>query len=136
MISSNSKKYITRKKLLLLEKYNKLFDEYAKSCKKISKRKSIYIDVYKRHMKKLLLLLHFLHQMYRITFKKNMPQINMFDIQSITKHNIETEKYIYIGAFGTPIERRSNISIINTEYLLKSRISKDFLLIRNLFIFF
>ena len=118
MISSNSKKYITRKKLLLLEKYNKLFDEYAKSCKKISKRKSIYIDVYKRHMKKLLLLLHFLHQMYRITFKKNMPQINMFDIQSITKHNIETEKYIYIGAFGTPIERRSNISIINTEYLL------------------
>ena len=89
MISSNSKKYINRKKLILLEKYDKLFDEYAKSCKKISKHKSIYIDVYKRHIKKLLLLLHFIHQIYRITFKKNMPQINMFDMQSIKKHNIE-----------------------------------------------
>ena len=118
MISSNSKKYINRKKLILLEKYDKLFDEYAKSCKKISKRKSIYIDVYKRHMKKLLLLLHFLHQIYRITFKKNMPQINMFDMKSIKKHNAETEKYIYNSAFGTPIERRSNTSVINTEYLL------------------
>jgi len=118
MISSNSKKYIHRKKLILLEKYDKLFDEYAKSCKKISKHKSIYIDVYKRHMKKLLLLLYFLHQIYRITFKKNMPQINMFDMQSIKKHNIEAEKYIYIDAFGTPIERRSNTSVINTEYLL------------------
>jgi hypothetical protein len=118
MISSNSKKYINRKKLILLEKYDKLFDEYAKSCKKLSKRKSIYIDVYKRHMKKLLLLLHFLHQIYRITFKKNMPQINMFDMKSIKKHNAETEKYIYNSAFGTPIERRSNTSVINTEYLL------------------
>lgn len=118
MISSNSKKYINRKKLILLEKYDKLFDEYAKSCKKISKYKSIYIDVYKRHMKKLLLLLHFLHQIYRITFKKNMPQINMFDMQSIKKHNAETEKYIYNDAFGTPIEKRSNTSVINDEYLL------------------
>lgn len=118
MISSNSKKYINRKKLILLEKYDKLFDEYAKSCKKISKYKSIYIDVYIRHMKKLLLLLHFLHQIYRITFKKNMPQINMFDAESIKKHNAETEKYIYNNAFGTPIERRSNTSVINTEYLL------------------
>ena len=122
MISSNSKKYINKKKLILLEKYDKLFEEYAKSCKKISKkileRKSIYIDVYIRHMKKLLLLLHFLHQIYRITFKKNMPQINMFDVQSIKKHNAETDKYIYIDAFGTPIERRSNTSFINAEYLL------------------
>ena len=118
MISSNSKKYINKKKLILLEKYDKLFDEYAKSCKKISKYKSIYIDVYKRHMKKLLLLLHFLHQIYRITFKKNIPKINMFDMQSIKKHNEETEKYIYNDAFGTPIERRSNTSVINDEYLL------------------
>jgi hypothetical protein len=118
MISSNSKKYINKKKLLLLEKYDKLFDEYAKSCKKISKHKSIYFDVYKKHMKKLLSLLHFIHQIYRITFKKNMPQINMFDMQTIKKHNIETEKYIYIDAFGTPIERRSNTSVINTEYIL------------------
>jgi hypothetical protein len=122
MISSNSKKYINRKKLILLEKYDKLFEEYTKSCKKISKKilehRSIYIDVYNRHMKKLLLLLHFLHQIYRITFKKNMPQINMFDVQSIEKHNAETEKYIYIDAFGTPIDRRSNTSFINAEYLL------------------
>ena len=122
MISSNSKKYINRNKLILLEKYDKLFEEYAKSCKKISKKisehKSIYIDVYIRHMKKLLLLLHFLHQIYRITFKKNMPQINMFDTQRCKKHNAETDKYIYNDAFGTPIERRSNTSVINAEYLL------------------
>jgi hypothetical protein len=42
----------------------------------------------------------------------------MFDMQSIKKHNIEAEKYIYIDAFGTPIERRSNTSVINDEYLL------------------
>ena len=122
MISSNSKKYINKNKLILLEKYDKLFEEYAKSCKKISKKisahKSIYIDIYIRHMKKLLLLLHFLHQIYRITFKKNMPQINMFDVQSIKKHNEETDKYIYIDAFGIPIYRRSNTSFINAEYLL------------------
>jgi len=118
MISSNSKKYINKKKLILLEKYDILFDEYAKSCKKISKHKSIYIDIYKKHMKKLLLLLQFIHQIYRITFKKNMPQINMFDMQSIKKHNEETDKYIYNDAFGTPIERRSNTSVINTEYIL------------------
>ena len=38
MISSNSKKYINKKKLILLEKYDKFFEEYAKSCKKISKK--------------------------------------------------------------------------------------------------
>jgi hypothetical protein len=42
----------------------------------------------------------------------------MFDTQSIKKHNAETDKYIYNDAFGTPIERRSNTSVINAEYLL------------------
>ena len=118
MDSGNSKKYINKNRLRLLEEYDMLFKEYAKSCSIISKYRYIPIELYKRHMKKLIILLHFIHQIYRITFKKNMPQFNMFDHQIMQRYNnadkIDTN-FVY---FSVPIYKISIITRIEPQNLI------------------
>lgn len=114
----NSKKYINKNRLRLLEEYDILFKKYARSCSVISKYRYIPIELYKRHMKKLIILLHFIHQIYRITFKKNMPQFNMFDHQIMQRYNnadkIDTN-FVY---FSVPIYKISIITRIEPQNLI------------------
>lgn len=100
--SSYRRKYITDNRDLLLRKYRRLLNAYTVSCGKISamcERASeshtceIPYTYYTKHIKKLIALLHFIHQMYRITFKKDMPQINMFDKRTMRRYQDANKHY-------------------------------------------
>ena len=103
MNSSISKKYVNKNKELLLKKYKRFISIYRASCNEISQMRVISYAYYLRHMKKLIVLLHFIHQIYRITFKKNIPQINMFDAQTMRRYEDADKKYDDFIYFSTPI---------------------------------
>jgi hypothetical protein len=106
MNSSISKKYVNKNKDLLLKKYKRFISIYRASCNEISQMRVISYAYYLRHMKKLIVLLHFIHQIYRITFKKDMPQINMFDAHTMRRYGDAEKKYddfVYFSTDITPI---------------------------------
>jgi len=118
MNSGNSKKYINKNRLRLLEEYDMLFKKYARSCSIISKYRLIPFELYKRHMKKLIILLHFIHQIYRITFKKNMPQFNMFDHQIMQRYNNADKidgNFVY---FSVPIYKIGIVTRVDPQNLI------------------
>lgn len=104
--SNTSKKYINTNKEPLLKKYNSLLSIYAASCKDISQKPVITYAYYVKHMRRLIALFHFIHQIYRITFKKDMPQINLFDAITMRRY-AEAERtygdFVYFSAPITPI---------------------------------
>jgi hypothetical protein len=118
MNSGNSKKYINKNRLRLLEEYDMLFKKYARSCSIISNYKLIPFELYKRHMKKLIILLHFIHQIYRITFKKNMPQFNMFDHQIMQRYNNADKIDSNFVYFSVPINETNIITRIEPQNLI------------------
>ena len=106
--SSNRRKYITDNRDLLLRKYRRLLNTYTVSCGKIlamnesqaresqareSQAIAIPYPYYVRHIKRLVSLLQFINQIYRITFKKDMPQINMFDKRTTRRYQEANKHY-------------------------------------------
>ena len=116
--SSISKKYVNKNKDLLLKKYKRLLSIYTASCNDISKMLKIPFTYYAKHMKKLIVLLNFIHQIYRMTFKKNMPQINMFDAQTMRRYSDVEKIYAEFFYFSTPIAKETIITRIEASNLL------------------
>ena len=116
--SSISKKYVNKNKDLLLKKYKRLLSIYTASCNDISKMLKIPFTYYVKHMKKLIVLLNFIHQIYRMTFKKNMPQINMFDAQTMRRYSDVEKIYAEFFYFSTPIAKENIITRIDASNLL------------------
>lgn len=115
---SISKKYVNKNKDLLLKKYKRLLSIYTASCNNISKMLKIPLTYYVKHMKKLIVLLNFIHQIYRMTFKKNMPQINMFDAQTMRRYSDVEKIYAEFFYFSTPIAKETIITRIEASNLL------------------
>ena len=118
--SSSRKIYIRDNRELLLKKYRGLLRTYSLSCKKILATSEIPYTYYVRHIKKLIVLLHFIHHIYLITFKKNMPQINMFDKRTKMRYDDAEKNHDIISYFSVPITIRETIvtTFINDEYML------------------
>lgn len=64
-------------------------------------------------MRRLIILLQFIHQIYRITFKKNMPQINMFDAITMRRYADAERTFADFVYFSTPITQENIITRIN-----------------------
>jgi len=64
-------------------------------------------------MRRLIVLLQFIHQIYRITFKKNIPQINMFDAITMRRYADAEKTFADFVYFSTPITQENIITRIN-----------------------
>ena len=116
--SKGTKKYINTNKDPLLKKYNSLLSIYAASCKDISHKPVITYAYYVKHMRRLIALLHFIHQIYRITFKKDMPQLNLFDAITMRKYAEAERTYRDFVNFSTPIEPITIITRIQPSNII------------------
>jgi hypothetical protein len=111
--SNTSKKYLNANKEPLLRKYKRLLSIYAASCEDISQKQNIPYAYYVRHLRRLIVLLQFIHQIYRITFKKNMPQINMFDALTMRRYADAERTFADFVYFSAPITQDNIITRIN-----------------------
>lgn len=116
--SKGTKKYLNTNKDPLLKKYNSLFSIYAASCKDISHKPVITYAYYVKHMRRLIALLHFIHQIYRITFKKDMPQLNLFDAITMRRYAEAERTYGDFVNFSTPIEPITIITRIQPSNII------------------
>lgn len=118
MNSSNSKKYITENKDVLIKKYKALLSAYRLSCNELTNKSHIpYVD-YVRHLKKLITLLQFIHQIYRITFKKSIPQINMFDKRTMRLYSDAQTKYNNFLCFSISIADSHRITSVSDATII------------------
>ena len=118
MNSSNSKKYITENKDVLMKKYKALLSAYRLSCNELTNKSHIpYVD-YVRHLKKLIILLQFIQQIYRITFKKSIPQINMFDKRTMRLYSDAQTKYNNFLCFSTSIAENHRITSVSDATII------------------
>ena len=111
--SKTSKKYLNANKEPLMRKYKRLLSIYAASCEDISHIQNIPYAYYVRHLRRLIVLLQFIHQIYRITFKKNMPQFNMFDAITMRRYADAERTFADFVYFSAPITQDNIITRIN-----------------------
>ena len=118
MNSSNSKKYITENKDVLMKKYKGLLSAYRLSCNKLTNKSHIPYAYYVRHLKKLITLLQFIHQIYRITFNKSIPQINIFDKRTMRIYSEAQMKYDTFMCFSTSIAENHRITSVSDATII------------------
>jgi hypothetical protein len=111
--SKTSKKYLNANKEPLLRKYKRLLSIYAASCEDISHKQNIPYAYYVRHLRRLIVLLQFIHQIYCITFKKNMPQFNMFDAITMRRYADAERTFADFVYFSAPITQDNIITRVN-----------------------